>query len=67
MEKFKIGMAMRFFLLVMAGVILLGIWLTGFNTVHWVLYLPAALFILAAVTGICPGMGFSRLLFPPKK
>lgn len=67
MEKFKIGMAMRFFLLVMAGVILLGIWLTGFNTVHWVLYLPAAFFMVAAVTGLCPGMGFSRLLFPPKK
>ncbi|MEK7735069.1 MAG: hypothetical protein AAB329_06470, partial [Pseudomonadota bacterium] len=47
--------------------LLLGIWLTGFNTVHWVLYLPAAFFISAAVTGICPGMGFSRLLFPPKK
>lgn len=67
MDKFKIGMAMRFFLLVMAGVILLGIWLTGFNTVHWVLYLPAAFFMVAAVTGLCPGMGFSRLLFPPKK
>ncbi len=67
MDKFKIGMAMRFFLLVMAGVILLGIWLTGFNTVHWVLYLPVAFFMVAAVTGLCPGMGFSRLLFPPKK
>jgi hypothetical protein len=66
MEKLKIGLAMRFFLLVNAGVIVLGIWLTGFATVHWVMYLPAAFFALAAITGICPGMGFSRMLFPPK-
>jgi len=41
--------------LMMAGLILLGIWLTGFNVVHWVLYIPVAALIFAAVTGICPG------------
>jgi len=41
--------------LMMAGFILLGIWLTGFNVVHWVLYIPVAALIFAGVTGICPG------------
>ena len=37
------------------GVIIwLGIFLTGFSNVHWLLYLPAVVLIFAAVTGICP-------------
>jgi hypothetical protein len=47
--------AIRMLFLMMAGLILLGIWLTGFNVVHWVLYIPVAALIFAAVTGICPG------------
>jgi hypothetical protein len=39
-----------------AGVVLLGIWLTGFDKAHWVLYLPVAFFTFAGVTGICPGL-----------
>jgi hypothetical protein len=39
----------------MAALIMLGIWLTGFNVVHWVLYLPVAALVFAGVTGICPG------------
>ena len=36
------------------GVILwVGIYLTGFSTVNWLLYLPAAGFTFSAVTGIC--------------
>jgi len=57
---------MRFFLLLMGLVIWLGIWLTGFGTAHWVLYLPAAFFPLAAATGICPGMMVSNKLFGEK-
>ncbi|MBT4287297.1 MAG: DUF2892 domain-containing protein [Deltaproteobacteria bacterium] len=44
----------QFFLL--AILILVGIWLTGFDAVHWFLYLPAAALIFAGVTGICPGL-----------
>jgi len=66
MDKLKIGMPMRFFLLVVASIMVVGIWLTGFKTVHWLLYLPPAFFIFAAVTGICPGMFFSRQLFGKK-
>ena len=30
-----------------------GIYFTGFSNVHWLLYVPAAGFILAAITGFC--------------
>ncbi len=37
-----------------AGAILwAGIYLTGFYTVNWLLYVPAAGFIFSAITGIC--------------
>jgi hypothetical protein len=51
--------AMRMVFLAIAALILLGIWLTGFKTVHWVLYLPVAGLVFAGLTGICP----SYLLF----
>lgn len=47
--------AIRMLFLMMAAFILLGIWLTGFSVVHWVLYLPVAALTFAGVTGICPG------------
>jgi len=58
--------AMRFFFFVVGSVVLIGIWLTGFNVVHWLLYVPVVFFYFAAVTGICPGLIFSRSLFPEK-
>lgn len=62
-----LGSAMRFFFFVTGSVVWLGIWLTGFNTAHWVLYIPAVFFYFAAITGICPGLILSRNLFPEKK
>jgi hypothetical protein len=62
----KISEAMRFFFFVVGSFVLLGIWLTGFNTVHWLLYVPVVFFYFAAVTGICPGLIFSGMLFPAK-
>jgi len=56
MNKHLINRAMQLFFLVMGSVMWLGIWLTGFDVVHWVLYIPAAALIFAAVTRICPGM-----------
>jgi hypothetical protein len=56
--------AIRMLFLMVAGLILLGIWLTGFNVVHWVLYLPVAALVFAGVTGICPGyLIFKKLGF----
>jgi hypothetical protein len=51
--------AMRMVFLSLAALILLGIWLTGFSTVHWLLYVPVAGLAFAGITGICP----SYLLF----
>jgi hypothetical protein len=56
--------AMRMVFLTMAALILLGIWLTGFKTVHWLLYVPVAVLIFAGITGICPSyLLFSKLGF----
>ena len=56
--------AIRMLFLTVAALIMLGIWLTGFNVVHWVLYLPVAALLFAGITGICPGyMMFQKLGF----
>lgn len=56
--------AIRMVFLFTAALMLLGIWLTGFNTVHWVLYLPVVVLSFAGITGICPGyMVFKKLGF----
>ena len=60
--------AIRMLFLMVAALILIGIWLTGFNVVHWFLYIPVAALAFAGITGICPGylifqkMGFQQLL-----
>ena len=48
--------ALRMLFLFMAAFIALGIWLTGINNVHWLLYIPPAALLFAGITGICPGM-----------
>ncbi len=48
--------AMRMTLLTIAAIMMLGIWLTGFDRAHWVLYLPVAFLAFAGITGICPGL-----------
>ncbi len=52
------AMKMQFFTI--ASVIMIGIGLTGFEAVHWFLYLPVGLLVIAGVTGICPGLVFWR-------
>ena len=42
----------------------LGIWLTGWGQVHWLLYVLSGLLVFAGVTGICPTyMVFKKLGF----
>jgi hypothetical protein len=67
MKKFMIGPSMRFFFLIAGSIIWLGIWLTGFSNAHWVLYIPAVFFYFAVITGICPGLIISRLIFSEPK
>ena len=50
------GSAQRVLFLVIAVLILVGIWLTGYKAVHWFLYVPPALLLFAGITGICPGL-----------
>jgi Protein of unknown function (DUF2892) len=54
--------AMRMVFLAMAALILLGIWLTGFGTAHWLLYVPVAGLFFAGVTGYCPSYMLFRKL-----
>lgn len=46
----------RLFFLNVAVVSLIGVWLTGFDVVHWFVYVLPAFLIIAAITGFCPGM-----------
>lgn len=50
--------AMRMTLFSIAAIMMIGIWLTGFGKVHWILYLPPAFLVFAGITGICPGLIF---------
>lgn len=52
--------AQRMLFLMMAAIIITGIWLTGFTTVHWLLYLPAVALVFAGVTGICPTLSLLK-------
>lgn len=48
--------AQRMLFLMMAALILTGIWLTGFDVVHWFLYVPLAALLFGGMTGVCPGL-----------
>ena len=54
--------ALRMTFLTIAVLIMVGIWLSGFNPVHWLLYLPAGFLAFAALTGICPGLIINKIL-----
>lgn len=54
--------AYRMLFLFTAGVILLGIWLTGFNKAHWVLYIPVVSLTFAGISGICHGLIFWKMV-----
>lgn len=54
--------AYRMLFLFTAGVTLLGIWLTGFNKEHWVLYIPVVSLTFAGISGICPGLIFWKMV-----
>ena len=48
-----------------ALVVTIGNTLTGWDVVHWILYIPPVALTLAAITGVCPfKIGFVKLGFP---
>jgi hypothetical protein len=48
-------------------IIWLGIYLTDFSNVHWLLYVPAVALLFAAITGICPSQLLVHSFFRSKK
>ncbi len=54
--------ALRLVFITMVLLILLGIGLTGFDVVHWLLYIPVIGLTFAAVTGICPSLMLFKAL-----
>lgn len=52
----KASLSLRLFFAFLSCMLWAGIYLTGFTTVSWLLYLPAAVSLFAAITGICPSL-----------
>jgi hypothetical protein len=57
--------ANRMTYLSISAVVVIGNTLTGWDVISWVLYLPAILLPIAAITGVCPfKIAFVKLGFP---
>lgn len=52
--------AQRMLFVVIATMISSGIFLTGFNQVHWLLYVPVVGMLFAAASGYCPGIAILK-------
>ena len=63
MSPLKSPLPMRVFFLILSSVLWLGIWLTGFSQISWIIYVPACSLLFAAIMGFCPGLITSRFLF----
>ena len=61
--SYKASPQIRFFFFVSASILWAGLFLTGLEKVHWLLFIPPSFFLFAAVTGICPGLIISNLIF----
>jgi len=59
----KSGNAVRMFLFSAVIFLMVGIWLTGFDQVHWFLYVIPVGYTLSALFGICPSINLWRILF----
>jgi hypothetical protein len=50
--------ALRMQFIAIAVVVFIGIFLTGFEKVHWFLYVPVVMLLFAGISGMCPGLWF---------
>jgi len=57
---FKASRVQRMFFFNMAVLILFGLWLTGFDKVHWFSYVIPGGLLFASATGLCLGLVTSR-------
>jgi hypothetical protein len=62
MDRLKISSEMRLWFTGPMLMLWIGIYLTGFSVVHWLIYLPAFMSIFALSTGLCPGMFLIRTI-----
>jgi hypothetical protein len=42
--------------------ILIGIWLTGFDKVHWFTFVIPGIFALSSAFGVCPGLNLWQII-----
>lgn len=63
----KASKQMRIWMFLFGLILWVGIWLTGFEVTHWLLYIPAAALVLAAIVGFCPSMMLVDSLFKSKQ
>lgn len=57
--------ANRMLYLSFAAIMFVGVWLTGFDRVHWLLYVPIAFASFAGLSGFCVNLWFwQKLGFP---
>lgn len=54
--------SLRLFLFNSTLFIMIGVWLTGIDNVHWSIYIVPAFYTFAAVFGICPGINLWRII-----
>lgn len=40
----------------------IGIYLSGYDQVHWFMYLVPVVYLFSAATGFCPGIAISKLM-----
>lgn len=50
--------ALRVQFITIALILLIGVWLTGFDKAHWFLYVPVIGLTFGGITGFCPGLAF---------
>lgn len=54
--------ANRMLYLTFAAIMLVGVWLTGFGRVHWLLYVPIVFASFAGLSGFCVNLWFWKKL-----
>ena len=57
---FNASNTVRVFLFNVAVIIMVAIWLSGFNNVHWFSYVLPSFLVIATATGFCPGLLVSK-------
>lgn len=40
----------------------IGIYLSGYDQVHWFIYVVPVVYLFSAITGFCPGIAISKLM-----